>query len=67
MKYFIFIIVFFLSNILQGQNLDQFHKDIEELKNESENFAHRIDELGKNIDDILWFQREEDVAFIDKV
>jgi len=32
-----------------------------------EDYEHRIDELEKAVDDILWYQRVGDVAFIDKV
>ena len=40
---------------------------IDSLIKYNENFEHRLDVLEKNIDDILWFQRVGDVAFIDKV
>ena len=42
-------------------------KDIKSLKNAGENLRHRLDMLQKKIDDIIWFQRVGDVAFIDKV
>ncbi len=48
-----------------------FAQDIKEelkaLKNSDESLEHRLDELEKKIDDIIWFQRVGDVAFIDKV
>ena len=40
---------------------------IDSLTKYNENLEHRIDVLEKNIDDVLWFQRVGDVAFIDKV
>lgn len=40
---------------------------IDSLLKYNENLEHRLDVLQKNIDDILWFQRVGDVAFIDKV
>jgi dipeptidyl aminopeptidase/acylaminoacyl peptidase len=40
---------------------------IDSLINYNENLEHRLDILEKNIDDVLWFQRVGDVAFIDKV
>jgi dipeptidyl aminopeptidase/acylaminoacyl peptidase len=40
---------------------------IESLIKYNEKLEHRLDVLHKNIDDILWFQRVGDVAFIDKV
>ncbi len=40
---------------------------LDSLLNYNENLEHRLDVLEKNIDDILWFERVGDVAFIDKV
>lgn len=40
---------------------------LDSLLNYNENLEHRLDVLEKNIDDVLWFQRVGDVAFIDKV
>jgi dipeptidyl aminopeptidase/acylaminoacyl peptidase len=40
---------------------------LDSLLNYNESLEHRLDVLEKNIDDILWFQRVGDVAFIDKV
>lgn len=39
----------------------------EKINNKFENLGHRLDRLEKITDDILWFQRVGDVAFIDKV
>jgi acetyl esterase/lipase len=40
---------------------------LDSLLNYNESLEHRLDVLEKNIDDVLWFQRVGDVAFIDKV
>ena len=40
---------------------------LDSLLNYNETLEHRLDVLEKNIDDVLWFQRVGDVAFIDKV
>ncbi|MCW8848793.1 MAG: prolyl oligopeptidase family serine peptidase [Melioribacteraceae bacterium] len=40
---------------------------IEKLEKDNENLGHRLDIIEKNVDDILWYQRVGDVAFIDKV
>lgn len=37
------------------------------LKKNNENLQHRLDILEKKIDDVIWFERLKDVAFIDKV
>lgn len=63
------IIVYgFLASILIiGQDEIGYKKDFEALKKHNENLEHRLDELEKKIDDVLWFNRLGDVAFIDKV
>jgi dipeptidyl aminopeptidase/acylaminoacyl peptidase len=40
---------------------------LKELKKHNENLGHRLDVLEKKIDDLTWFDRVGDVAFIDKV
>jgi len=38
-----------------------------ELMQKINDLEHRFDELAKSIDDILWYQRAGDVAYIDKI
>jgi len=38
-----------------------------ELKKANENLEHRLDVLEKTIDDVLWFQRIGEYAYVDKV
>jgi dipeptidyl aminopeptidase/acylaminoacyl peptidase len=40
---------------------------IEVLKDHNERLNHRLDRLEKLVDDLMWFDRVGDVAFIDKV
>jgi len=56
---------FFFSSVI----LAQIEKDevLEKLKKDNENLNHRIDELAKNIDDLIWFDKLKDYAIIDKV
>ncbi|MCW8814139.1 MAG: prolyl oligopeptidase family serine peptidase, partial [Chlorobium sp.] len=64
----VIILVFPSSNILWAQKDSvQQKSEIQSLVDYSENLEHRLDVLEKNIDDIIWFQRVGDVAFIDKV
>ncbi len=61
------MIVFF---VLPAFTLAQEMPVLEELKklnNNFENYRHRMDQLEKRIDDLMWFQRVGDVAEIDKV
>jgi len=52
--------------IAQNTNEDQSQL-LKTIKSNEENLQHRLDQLAKSIDDVLWFQRVGDVAFIDKV
>jgi dipeptidyl aminopeptidase/acylaminoacyl peptidase len=40
---------------------------VEELRKFDYDLGHRLDVLQKKIDDLLWFERLDDMAFIDKV
>jgi len=42
-------------------------EEASELQKHSENLGHRLDVLEKKIDDVIWFNRMKDVAFIDKI
>ena len=63
----ILILTFFVPIVYSQNNGDSIKKDLESLKKYDENLEHRLDVLEKEIDDILWFQRVGDVAFIDKI
>ncbi len=60
----IFILLTGLSSILAQ---DTINKEIKDIKEQNEDLQHRLDVLEKSIDDIIWFQRIGEVAFIDKV
>ena len=65
---FFLIITFFNPiKILPQGNTGNLNQEIESLKKYNENLEHRLDVLEKNIDDVIWFERVSDVAFIDKV
>ncbi len=40
---------------------------LDSLLNYTHNLEHRLDVLEKNIDDLMWYEKVSDVAFIDKV
>lgn len=50
-----------------SQSSNDLEKKIKDLERKLNSFNHKFDELGKSIDDVLWFQRVGDVAFVDKV
>jgi len=68
MKYLssITILVLIISQLLfsQSQSKDE---TINQLKRMNEELKHRLDILEKKIDDVLWFERLKDYAFVDKV
>ena len=67
-KYLFLLPVFFcFSGLCRAQIPDSVLQDINSLKKHNESLDHRLDELEKVIDDVLWYHKVGDVAFIDKV
>jgi dipeptidyl aminopeptidase/acylaminoacyl peptidase len=62
----IFVLLFFLIQISFSQEKSK-EDEINQLKKLNEYLQHRLDILEKKIDDVLWFERLKDYAFIDKV
>lgn len=65
-KIFIITLCFFFIQNLFSQN-QSTQDEINQLKKLNEYLEHRLDILEKKIDDVLWFERLKDYAFIDKV
>lgn len=63
----LFIMVFTAGLVYSQETKTEKSSEIELLESNDENLQHRLDMLEKEIDDITWFQRLGDVAFIDKV
>ncbi len=65
MRYFIF---FFISCLvlsdINGQNEPS---EVDRLKEQISNLRHSFNRLQKQIDDLLWYEKVGDIAFIDKV
>lgn len=61
---FSLIVIFVQTLFSQSQSKDD---EINQLKKLNEYLEHRLDILEKRIDDVLWFERLKDYAFIDKV
>jgi len=67
-KYLFLLPVFFFFSVLcKAQIPDSVLQNINSLKKYNENLDHRLDVLEKVIDDVLWYHKVGDVAFIDKV
>lgn len=67
MKKVVLLLILFASTSLLSQTDTVLVQKLDSLLKYNENLEHRLDVLEKNIDDVLWFQRVGDVAFIDKV
>lgn len=55
------------GSALRGQSPEQIQEQIGELNRKIENLQHTFDVLQKAMDDVLWTQKLEDVAWVDKV
>ncbi len=65
------IIAVFLVIFLLPQSYAQSNQELEEklkrMEQRFESLNHRLDMLGKSIDDVLWYNKVGDIAFVDKV
>lgn len=60
--------VYFITQTTTAQeNTDKMGTIISNLEKVNNTLHHRIDVLEKSIDDLMWFQRLGDVAYIDKL
>ncbi|PKP37021.1 MAG: S9 family peptidase, partial [Bacteroidetes bacterium HGW-Bacteroidetes-15] len=50
-----------------GQSIESLQQEVEALRDFNQSLNHRLDVLQKTIDDVLWFNRLEDIAHVDKV
>lgn len=65
-----FVQLILVFSLLAGISFSQdksSQDEINQLKKLNEYLEHRLDMLEKRIDDVLWFERLKDYAFIDKV
>ena len=56
-----------VSSTARTQSLEEMDKRLKELERRFENMGHTLDVLEKSIDDVLWYHRVGDIAFVDKV
>lgn len=67
MKKLIIILLILCGLNAYTQNTDDLTKKVDQLIEENNGLNHRLDALQKQVDDVLWFNRLGDVAFVDKV
>ena len=65
----LFIISFASANLsfASAQTDSTLLKEIKSLKETVNDYKHHFDVLEKQIDDLMWFRRLEDIAYVDKV
>lgn len=61
------IVCFFSNTKVFSQKTDSLELKIKLLQQTVSDYQHRFDVLEKQIDDLMWFRRLEDIAHIDKV
>lgn len=61
------LFMLFSFAVVKAQNYDAMKKDLETLKKDNESLQHRLDILEKGIDDITWYEKLKENAFVDKV
>ena len=68
-KYVLPIFMFFVlsGSVSQGQEKQNSDELIKKLSDQIESLNHRLDMVEKENDDILWYDKVGDVAFVDKV
>ncbi|MBC7125884.1 MAG: S9 family peptidase, partial [Bacteroidales bacterium] len=66
-RYFFTLVLAIAVFPLTAQTEQNLDSKVDKLLRENDELNHRIDILEKQIDDVLWFNRLGDVAFIDKV
>lgn len=63
-RYLLVAAMMFATYDSYGQQLEQIEESLNRIER---TLQHRLDVLEKKVDDLLWFKRVGDVAFIDKV
>lgn len=64
---FLLLLLLIQVSFLSAQNNKNDENEVQVLKKKFESLDHRLDVLEKQIDDVLWYHRVGDVAYIDKV
>ncbi len=53
--------------LLPAQSADELQKSVKQLQDQVDGYKHTFDVLNKKLDDLLWYEKVGDLAFIDKV
>ncbi len=63
----LFILFITFAGISTAQSESDIQKIADEIRNNDEGVKHRIDQLEKMVDDILWYNKVGDIAHVDKL
>jgi len=63
----LFVFIVFYPGNSNAQSFDELKKEIGQLQNYNEGLDHKINQLEKQIDDVLWYSKVGDVAYVDKL
>jgi len=66
-KFFLIGLFTAVNTVNISAQSDSLLKEINSLKQTVNDYQHRFDVLEKQIDDLMWFRRLEDIAHVDKV
>jgi len=66
-NFFIFLALIFTVTYVNTKAQKEIESKLKNLISYNEHLEHRLNRIQKMIDDVIWFQRVGDVAFIDKV
>lgn len=66
-RIFAFIFILFSLNIFAQTADELILQKLQQLEQVDKDLQHRLDKINKQNEDILWFERVGDVAFIDKI
>lgn len=60
------VLILVLSVKLFSQS-EELKTTLDNIKGNQENLDHRLDQLAKMIDDVLWYEKVSDIAYVDKL
>ena len=61
------ILLLFSLNIVSAQTYEELQKEVESLRGSISNLRHSFNSINKAVDDIMFYNKIGDVAYIDKV
>ena len=68
MKKLLYTLLFGLTILsAQAQTTQELKNEIERVQRQLSNMRHTFDRMNKNMDDLMWYNKVGDVAYIDKV